>query len=304
MLTTTHRTGLILAAVTAVVSGFAVFANSYGVRAWSEAADPTTYTTVKNAIAALILVAIGVGMRRAELGDAPVWVAGRRQRLLLGLIAVVGGSIPFVLFFEGLAMASSGQAAFIHKTLVVWVAVMAPMALGERVGWPHAIAIVALVAGQLILVGGVGDVMWSGGETLILAATLLWSVEVVVAKRVLRNVPSMTVGLARMAGGAVVLVAWTAVRGSLDAMWAVGPAEWAWVLLTGGVLAMYVASWYAALARAPAVDVTAILVGGAVITALLRTGVGAAPLADPFGLLLVGFGVTAVLVGQRRWRTA
>ncbi len=45
--------------------------------------------------------------------------------------------------------------------------------------------------------------------------------------------------------------------------------QWRWILLTGLLLTAYVATWYAALARAQAVDVTAVLVFGAVVTALL-----------------------------------
>ena len=50
-------TGVLLAAVTALISGVAIFINGYGVRAWAEVADATTYTTLKNAGAAMILVA-------------------------------------------------------------------------------------------------------------------------------------------------------------------------------------------------------------------------------------------------------
>jgi hypothetical protein len=61
---------------------------------------------------------------------------------------------------------------------------------------------------------------------------------------------------------------------------------------TGLLLAGYVATWYAALALAPAVDVTAVLVGGAVITAVLA---GATSVMLP-GLLLVAGGVTWVMI--------
>ena len=73
------------------------------------------------------------------------------------------------------------------------------------------------------------------------------------------------------------------------------------VLVTGIVLAGYVGTWYAALARAPAVDVTAVLVGGAVITALLRYVVTGTPLPSTEGLVLVGMGfVLAVVAGFTR----
>ena len=116
--------------------------------------------------------------RRAAPPAARQWLA------LLG-VAVVGGSVPFVLFFEGLARAEATQAAFIHKTLVVWVALLAVPLLRERVGAPHALAIALLVAGQAWLAGDAGTVVFGAGEAMILAATLLWAVEVVFVKHLL-----------------------------------------------------------------------------------------------------------------------
>jgi hypothetical protein len=67
------------------------------------------------------------------------------------------------------------------------------------------------------------------------------------------------------------------------------------------VLAAYVGTWYAALARAQAVDVTAVLVAGALITAALRLGVQGAALSSAAGLGLVAAGVAlAALAGWRR----
>lgn len=95
-------------------------------------------------------------------------------------------------------------------------------------------------------------------------------------------------------------------RGAFEGLSAVGGVHVLWILLTGAVLAAYVGTWFAALARAPAVDVTAVLVGGAVITALLRTGLQGLTLPPVAGLALVAAGVgLAALAGARRslaWR--
>lgn len=71
--------------------------------------------------------------------------------------------------------------------------------------------------------------------------------------------------------------------------------------LTGVLLACYVATWYAALARAQAVDVTAVLVLGAVVTALLDAGVrGVVPAGAPaLGLLAVGVVLVAWTMRRR-----
>ena len=88
-------------------------------------------------------------------------------------------------------------AAFIHKTLFIWVAVMAVPLLGERLGLIQVAALATLLVGQLLVAPPTG-VTWGGGETMILAATLLWSVEVVLAKRLLGGVSSAVLGAARM----------------------------------------------------------------------------------------------------------
>jgi len=284
-----------------VISGVAVFANGYGVRAWTEISDPTTYTTLKNSVAALVLlIAAGLLVR---LGDAERidLTQVKRHWLGLSLIAIVGGSIPFVLFFEGLARATSSDAAFIHKTLVIWVAILAVSILRERIGLPHVAAIALLIWGQVALAGGLGAIEFGAGEWMILGATLLWAIETVLVKRVLVSVSSLTVGVARMAGGALLLVLYGLGRGAFSGLAGVTPEHLVWILLTGLTLAAYVGTWFFALARSQAVDVTAVLVGGAIITALLESGIRGVDLPAAPGLLLVATGVVgAVVAGWRR----
>lgn len=296
-----RQAGVLLAAGTAVISGIAVFVNGYGVRAWTEISDPTTYTTLKNTVAALILL-VGATLlaRRRDAGPFDLSQV-RRHWLGLSVIAIVGGSIPFVLFFEGLARATSSDAAFIHKTLVVWVAILAVLILRERIGLPHIAALVLLISGQVALTGGVGAIGFGVGEWMILAATFLWAIETVIAKRVLVSVPPVTVGVARMAGGAVLLILYSLGRGAFAGLTGVTPQHIVWILVTALALSGYVATWFAALARAQAVDVTAVLVGGAIITALLELGIRGAALPPALGLVLVATGVLVVVVsGWRR----
>lgn len=126
---------------------------------------------------------------------------------------------------------------------------------------------------------------------MVLLATLMWSVEVIVAKRLLSEISALTVGTARMALGAVVLVTYGLATGAWSGLGALGLEQWGWALATGLVLTGYVATWYSALARAQAIDVTAVLVFGAVITAALRSGFEDAALAPQgIGLVLVAAG--------------
>lgn len=297
----TRRSGILLAGATALISGFAVFFNGFGVRAWADIADPTAYTTVKNLIAALMIGGVAAPLLARGSSDRPELPSAGRDRLALVIIAVVGGSIPFVLFFEGLAVANSTQAAAIHKTLLIWVGVLALLFLRERIGWPHVAAIGLLVWGQVALLGDAGALDFGRGELMILIATLLWSVEVVIAKRVMSHVSSSTVALARMGGGSVVLVTWALVRGGGIDWGALTASHLVWVVVAGVFLSGYVLTWYAALSRAPALDVTAVLVGGALITAVLQSAIRGVALPSPLGLALILVGVAVVFVFGR-WR--
>lgn len=296
----TRRKGILLATATAVISGFAVFVNGYGVRAWADVADATTYTTLKNLLAALLVGVVAGLLWRRDSVERPSMPKDRRQRWMLSAIAVLGGSVPFVLFFEGLAAATSAQAAFLHKTLIIWVGILALVFLREKIGWPQVAAIGLLVWGQVVLLGSVQPVAFGRGELMILGATLMWSVEVIVAKKVLGPLSSSTVALARMVGGSLVLVLWVLIRG-IPVRWeAITGTHLIWILATGIFLAGYVLTWFAALSRAPAVDVTAVLVAGALITAFLQTTVRGVTLPDPFGLTLIAAGVAlAVLISWR-----
>jgi drug/metabolite transporter (DMT)-like permease len=295
-----RRSGVLLAGLTALISGVAVFINGYGVRAWAEVSDATTYTTLKNTGAALILLALAY-VRLVRGGDSPVdRNLVRRHRLGLVVIAVIGGSVPFVLFFEGLARATSPDAAFIHKTLLVWVAILAVWLLHERIGPLHIVAILVLVGGQIAFTGGIQQLEMGEGEAMILAATLLWAVETVVAKRILGEVPPLFVGVVRMAGGAALLLAYALAMGAFSRLGEVGPEHVAWIVVTALTLSAYVATWFAALSRAQAVDVTAVLVAGAVVTGVLDAGLRGVALPPLVGVVLVMVG--AVLAGVAGWR--
>ena len=191
----------------------AVYVNGEAV---GEFSSPTVYTTGKNLVAGMLLVAVAVVWHRPA--SASTVTAGARswsaqERLGLVAVAVIGGAVPFVLFFEGLARATSSDAAFLHKTLVVWVAVLAVSLLGERLTTLHVGAVALLIVGQIALADGIGSLRPGVGEAMILAATLCWAVELILVKRLVATVPPTTVGASRIGGGAVLLVVWLAITG-------------------------------------------------------------------------------------------
>lgn len=292
----TLRWGIGLALATAAISGVSIVVNGLAVK---QLPDPALYTTLKNGVAAMLLIALAA----ATVRPASVRAIPRRSWGWLVLIGAIGGSIPFVLFFTGLAQASAPSAAFIHKTLFVWVALLAVPLLGERLGLAQLGALAVLLVGQALILTPAG-VAWGTGETLIAAATLLWAVETIVARRVLASVPSAVAAAARLGFGLIVLVGYLGITGGLAGIASLQPVQWAWVALTGLFLAGYVATWFAALQRAPASLVTAILVLGAPVTGAIQAlqngqAPGPSVLAGQL-LVLVAGGVIAVIAARRR----
>jgi drug/metabolite transporter (DMT)-like permease len=262
--------GVLLALGTACISGVAIWVNAFGV---AQVPDAVLYTTLKNAVAAIVLLAGALVLVRGS----DLRAIDRRSWLGLGLVGLVGGSLAFVLFFSGLAIAGAPSAAFIHKTLFIWVAIAAVPLLGERLGWVQIAALVGLLAGQALVLSPAG--MTPGpGEALIAAATLLWAAEVIVAKRLLARVPTPIVAASRMVFGTALLIGYVVISGRAGLLASVSIEGWSWIALTGLILAAYVGTWFSALRRAPASVVTSVLVLGAVITGLLQVlSRGAAP---------------------------
>lgn len=292
---TSVATGIGLAVGTAVISGVAVFVNAHAVRQFG---DPATFTTLKNAVAAVVLLSLAV-----TIGGVPRALGARRWAGVAAL-GLVGGSVPFLLFFTGLAEASAPAAAVIHKTLFIWVALLAAVLLRERPSAWLLAGLVILLAAQLLIQPPSG-VAWGGGETLIALATGLWAVETILAKRLLAGVPPLVAGAGRMGFGLVVLVGFLLATGRASALVQLGAEQWAWVLVTGLLLAGYVATWYGALRRAPATMVAAVLTIGAPITATLQVlSSGALPTAGPLVgnavIVLAAGGIAVVALRSRR----
>ena len=223
-----------------------------------------------------------------------------RSILAVAAVLLVIG-VAFVLFFTGLARTSAEPAAFLHDTLVVWVGILALPLLGERLSPWNLGAVGLLVAGQAAIGGGVGHLVANEGDALVLGATLLWAVETVVAKRLLDRTDPADLAAVRMTVGVVVLVGYVAATGHLSELFSLDASQVGWTVVTGLLLAAYVATWMVALSRARALDVTSVLVASVVVTSLLEVAAGHAVVDDEvLGLVLVALGTVAAVVAWPR----
>ena len=184
---------------------------------------------------------------------------------------------------------------------MLWVAALAVPLLGERLSAGNVAAVGLLLAGQVVALGGVGHLAGGSGSLLVLSATLLWAVEVVVAKRLLGGLSPATVAVARMGIGTAVLLAYLGATGALGQLADLELGQAGWVLVTGLLLAGYVATWTTALSRGRAVDVTSVLVASALVTVALQVAAGGGvPAPHAVGLVLVAGGTGLVLWSRPR----
>ena len=303
--------GVAIAGATALISGVSVYVNSFGVHSFS---SPAVYTTAKNLMATIALIVVTILAWRRRHGarsaaDRFVGTPAAHERHALGAgqwlglayVGVVGGALAFVLFFNGLAVSQPASAAFWRDTLVLWVAVLAVAFLGERLRWWNVAVMALLVAGEIVATGGVGQLGADRGELYVLASSVLWAGEIVVARRLLTTLAPATLALARMGVGALTLIVYLALNGSLGALASLSAGQLGWALWTGLLLAAYVATWMSALARARALDVTSILVASALVTWTLQLVAGTAvPAPSSLGLLLIAAGVILLFWAVRR----
>ena len=254
---------LLLVLSTAVISGFSIFFNSIGVTL----ANPSQYTFVKN----LIPVFIASSILFFPFHTSNFRSLSKKHWVLLVAIGFIGGAVPFVLFFEGLAQAGGGAASFIHKTLFLWVAIFAPFLLKEKVKLIFFIpACSLLVANFLLLPFSFHDI--SRAHLFIVSATILWAVEAVISKYVIScEVKPLVVIWSRMTFGSVFLFAYLLLTDNLPHFTDFSPTVLMWLLISGTMLTGYVFTWYFGLSRVPVTLASSLLLLGAPITLVLST---------------------------------
>lgn len=278
--------GLALVVLTACISGVSTFVNFYAVRGTSSDA----FVTVRNlAVVGLLVPVAALTTRWAR------WPRNRSEWSRLVAVGVVGGGLPFLLFFHGLALASAAggaaAASFGYRCLFLFATVLGLVVLRERLRAWSVVAAALLLAGNALLLAWTGP-LWTDGTGFVLAATALWAVEYTLSRQLLRDLAPSTVALGRMGFGAIFLVGYLTATGQAAAVGALTAAQWQWVGLSAVLLTAFVASWYTALRRVEVGRATAVLTLGFPVTWLLSVVVR-----DGSFTLGQALGATAVVVG-------
>lgn len=255
------KRGILFALLTACISGVSIFYNKLVV---VKGIDSTVFNIFKNGGTALIISALILTTSSKNQFSS----LKRNQWLKLLLIALIGGSIPFILFFEGLRSVPAINANLIHKTLFIWVALLAIPFLREKLTALQILGYILILISN-VFIGGFKGFILNGAEGMILIATLFWSVENVIAKIALKDTPVKFVVWGRMFLGTLLLLGYALYSHKLGLLTTVTPAQYVPILGSVFLLTGYVLSWYKSLSLAPATVVSAILVLATPVTNIL-----------------------------------
>jgi len=255
--------GYLLVVLTAIISGFSVFINKFGVGVFKSS---EIYTFLRVFLVALILGSILLIFDSRKIRNVK-----RKEWFLLALIGLVGGSIPFLLFFKGLKITSSAEGSFIHKSMFLWVAILATLFLKEKIDRRFLLgALILLFANALLLKKF--SFLPDRGDLLILIATIFWALENTLSKYLLSisNLDGKTVAFGRMFFGAIFILIYLIFTNQTSQIFVLNSRQIIWVLVTGIILLFYVLTWYSGLKYISVSKATAILLLGSPITTVLN----------------------------------
>lgn len=277
------RKGIILALLTATISGIAIFYSKISVAK----IPPLILTTSRNFYVGLIFFLYFILTKKINQLKS----LKRNQLALLLSIGLIGGALPFYLFFTGLAMINPQTANLIHKTLFVWVTFLAAIFLKEKFSPGYLMSFCLIFISQFLI--GKPFFSFGKGEIFVLLATWLWAIENVIAKKVLKKIESEIVGLFRMGIGSIILLSVVFINGQQKQLFSLNQNQLLTIFIGGTILFFYVFSWYKALKYAPASLVTLILIFSTVVGNFLSGAFlkGQLPLSEITASILISLAI-------------
>lgn len=258
------KKGIYFALATALISGVSIFVNSFAIKQISNA---FFFTTAKNLIVAFLLGAFIILFKKFK----DIKKLSRRDWLILLTIGLLGGSIPFLLFFKGLSISSATavNGAFIQKTLFIWVAFLAFVFLKEKFSIFQYLALLVIFAG-IYLMGGLKSIHFGRGEFLIFIATFMWAAEAVIVKKILNRINYYVASFGRMFFGAIIMICYLLLTNNFQSVFHLTLTQTNWIIITSILLLSYVVFYYGALNFTKATIVTSILTLGFPVTVILQ----------------------------------
>ncbi len=255
-----EKKGLKLVLMTAIISGFSIFLNKFGVKGM----NPYVFTFLKNSAVAVFLLSLILLLK-----DKTIFSLSKKQYIKLGAIGLFGGSIPFLLFFKGLQLTSAASAGFIHKTMFIWVTVLAFVFMKERINKKFLVPALLVVLGNFLLLS-INSFSWGMGETWVLVATLFWSVENIISKNALKDLDGKTIAFGRMFFGSLFILMFLVFSGNIQGIVNLSLSQVLWTGFTSLLLLGFVYTYYNGLKFVSPTTATSILLLGSPITTVFN----------------------------------
>src|SRR3989344_1608527 len=285
--------GLLFALITAVISGFAIFYSKISLAK----IDPLVLTTSRNFYVGIIFLMFFLFSKRLY----EIKKLNKKEFILLLLIGIIGGALPFYLFFTGLSQIPAITGNLIHKTLFIWVGILAVIFLREKLKPIHILSYVLIFFANFYFAFASVKFSLGIGEIMIFSATILWATENIIAKKVLKNISSELVALFRMGVGGLLLVSITFLTGKGSSFLVLDINMLIIILVGGSILFFYNFFWYKALKYAPASIATLLLTLSVVIGNVLNGSFAGFKITtrDIYSSLLILAGIVVILVSQK-----
>jgi drug/metabolite transporter (DMT)-like permease len=282
-----NEKGIIFAVCAALISGFSVFMNGVAV----SQADPFVYTTLKGIFAFMFLAACAMILKEVKNFRS----LSSKQWGMLVLVGLIGGSIPFLMFFWGLKLGGAAVSSFIYRSLFIFAGVFGYLVLKERPSRADFLAGIAILFGNALLVSG--SLSFGLGQMLVLGATVLWALEYTISRRIMADVHPRVVMISRMFFGSIILLGFLAATGSVGALIPSDTTSLMWLLVTSGLLFAFLSAWYFSLKYLPVFKAASIFTIGGVVTAALNLAFlgKEISLTEAFGLMIILAGALAMI---------
>jgi drug/metabolite transporter (DMT)-like permease len=261
-----EKIGTTLAFFTAIISGFAIFAN----KIFIVNLDPTVFTALRSIIIGSIFFVLAIAKSNFKIG-----VMKKFSWKYLIIIGLIGGGLAFLLFFTGLKLTTSGRAAFLHKTLPLYITLLAFVFLREKITRKQQAALLLMLVGTCILYFSKipPSQLWANpslGDLLVISAVIFWAIENVIAKKVMRMKESnFVVSFGRMFFGSLFLFSAAIMLGKANLFLMITPEQFYNILFSTAILFGYVLFYYWSLKYINVSKASTILLISPVITLIL-----------------------------------
>lgn len=285
-----EKYGTFFAIVAAIISGFSIPLN----KMFIVNLDPSVFTAVRSLLIGIVFFLIASYKSKFNFKKFK-----KVSWKYLIAIAVVGGSFAFLLFFNGLSLTTSGRAAFLQKTMPLYITVLAFLFLKEKISKKYLYALLLMFIGTLAIC--FSDItpssLWSNpsvGDFLVIGATFLWAVENIIARKSMnKGENNFVVSFARMFFGGIIIFAVLLLMGSYNALLNLSVQQMINIGISTIILFAYIFFWYWSIKMINVSKASAFLLISPAISLLL----GAIFIGEPIPFLQL-LGCALIVIGS------